>query len=389
MKLFYCVVQPKTGLSALIIYLLHFYKVFELVFLGCQSGFNNKIKKTNNRLLGQSAPPDMIFIQGDDTMPSFYMSVCEEPNINYMVYIHWLSQVLGADYPNIVLAALPHKTDGSNVTGLEDPFITNYFSNPMYAFYPVVNLDFHQIERYLSWKTDRLNEVVLIKNGILKINFNQVNEDHFNTEAYCAGQYEGLVKRDLVDFNSNNEFRNLNLNDGVFFKGYRLPTSKEWDYCNKDKFKYTNNTRAKTPFSNRIGFGENYFLYKYFNVKWGGFAYLSNYKNNSVFSPGIKSYQFPISKYEKVNYEYKKRDSNYVSIMNYTSNSYGLINMEGGVKERLVDAENLTHKHTKNWVEILKASGYKNILGIIRDKDGFELEKNSTGKMKYRYFGVN
>ena len=81
-------------------------------------------------------------------------------------------------------------------------------------------------------------------------------------------------------------------------------------------------------------------------MKWGGFAYLSNYKNNSVFSPGIKSYQFPISKYEKVNYEYKKRDSNYVSIMNYTSNSYGLINMEGGVKERLVDAENLTHTNT-------------------------------------------
>ena len=96
----------------------------------------------------------------------------------------------------------------------------------MYAFYPVVNLDFHQIERYLSWKTDRLNEVVLIKNGILKINFNQVNEDHFNTEAYCAGQYEGLVKRDLVDFNSNNEFRNLNLNDGVFLKDIVCPLLK-------------------------------------------------------------------------------------------------------------------------------------------------------------------
>lgn len=105
----------------------YFVIVLIIAFAGCKTGFNKKIRITNNHLLGQSAPLDMIFIQGNDTMPSFYMSVCEETNVNYMVYIHWLARVYGHDYPSVITAALPHKNDGSDVTGLDDPFITNYF----------------------------------------------------------------------------------------------------------------------------------------------------------------------------------------------------------------------------------------------------------------------
>ena len=42
---------------------------------------------------------------------------------------------------------------------------------------------------------------LLIREGILKMDPSQSNEENFNTEAYLAGQYEGLVKNDLVDLN--------------------------------------------------------------------------------------------------------------------------------------------------------------------------------------------
>ena len=359
-----------------------------LIVTSCQTGFNRKIKNTNNELLGQSAPPDMIFIQGNDSTPSYYMPVCEETNVNYMIYLLWLNQTFGADYPLMVLEALPHKNDGSNVTGLDDPFITNYFSNPLYAYYPVVNLDFQQIEKYLSWKTDRLNEAILIKNKILKINFNQVNEDNFVFEAYLSGQYEGLVMNELIDLNPNNEYYKPGLNTGMFFTGYRLPTKKEWNFANQEKFKNKNKERVKSPYSNKHGFGKHYFLYQYFKLEWGGLGNVG-YNGRHQFQPGIQQYTFPISSYEKTSFEYPMPDSGYASIMNYASNSYGLINMEGGVQERLIDAENLTSEQEQNWVNTLKASGYTNIPKIITNIGGYELEKNQYGKMKYRYFGIN
>lgn len=366
----------------------YFFIFFILVFASCQSGFNRKIRRTNNSLLGQSAPSDMIFIQGNDSMPSFYMSVCEETNINYMVYLHWLNRVFSADYPNVIIDALPHKNDGTNVTGLEDPYITNYFSNPLYAFYPVVNLDYQQIERYLAWKTDRLNEAILIKTKMLKINPNQVNENNFVLESYIAGQYQGLVSDHLMDVNPNKTNYVPGINTGLFFTGYRLPTQKEWNYCNQNQFKNKNNKRVKSPFAKAIGFDKNYFLYQYFKKNWGGFSNNSAYPSFTL-KPGMVNYNFPISNYSKTALEYASPDSGYSSIMNYASNSYGLINMEGGVKERLIDAEQLKVEDKKNWVKTLIASGYQNIPEVIKNEDGYEIEKNQFGKMKYRFFGIN
>ena len=54
----------------------------------------------------------MIFIKGENATSSYYISICEEPNINYITYLHWLNDVFFPDYPldtvalRIVAAAL-------------------------------------------------------------------------------------------------------------------------------------------------------------------------------------------------------------------------------------------------------------------------------------------
>ncbi len=50
-----------------------------------------------------------------------------------------------------------------------------------------------QIQDYMIWRTDRLNEMILIRNVILNYNPDEHNEDNFNTETYLEGQYEGKV----------------------------------------------------------------------------------------------------------------------------------------------------------------------------------------------------
>ena len=68
----------------------------------------------------------------------------------------------------------------------------------------------------------------------LRVNPNQINEDNFNTDAYLAGQYEGLVKSDLQDLNPSsgtNGTRKVRMEDGIFLPKYRLPTEAEWEYA--------------------------------------------------------------------------------------------------------------------------------------------------------------
>ena len=45
--------------------------------------------------------------------------------------------------------------------------------------------------------------MLLVERGILELDPDQLNENNFNTEAYLAGQYEGLVRNNMTDLNPN------------------------------------------------------------------------------------------------------------------------------------------------------------------------------------------
>ena len=69
-----------------------------------------------------------------------------------------------------------------------------YLRHPAYRNYPVVGVNWSQANDYCNWRTDRVNERILINEG-LKEDIEQVDDNTFNTEAYLAGQYEGIVKK--------------------------------------------------------------------------------------------------------------------------------------------------------------------------------------------------
>src|SRR5690606_27614683 len=125
------------------------------------------------------------------TVSSFYMDETEVANVHYREYTYWLERTYGSDYPDVVRRALPDSTAWREALSYNEPLVTYDFRHAAYNFYPVVGVNWYQANEYCKWRSDRVNEMILIKNGIMKKNPNQVNEDIFATETYIADQCLG------------------------------------------------------------------------------------------------------------------------------------------------------------------------------------------------------
>ncbi len=166
------------------------------------------------------------------TVSSFYMDETEVSNLDYLEYLYWTNRVFGETYPEVYRKALPDTLVWRDPLAYNEPFVQNYLRHPAYHDYPVVGVSWVQATEYASWRTDRVNEMILIREGILDWDPDQVNERNFNTEAYLAGQYEGLVRQNLEDLDPRGTGeRRVRREDGLLLPDYRLPTEAEWEFA--------------------------------------------------------------------------------------------------------------------------------------------------------------
>jgi len=160
------------------------------------------------RYEGQYVGPGLVFVEGgrftmgqteedltyeDNNVPrtvsvsSFFMDETEVANIHYREYLHWINRVYGNDYPDIYQRALPDTQCWRKALQYNEPQVEFYFRHAAYNYYPVVGVSWEQANNYCKWRTDRVNELILIQRGYLKKNPFQVSEDNFSTRTYVAG----------------------------------------------------------------------------------------------------------------------------------------------------------------------------------------------------------
>jgi gliding motility-associated lipoprotein GldJ len=168
------------------------------------------------------------------TVSSFYIDETEVTNQYWLDYLHWLKLVYGDSYPEIVNRALPDTNIWREIMEYNEPLVQNYLRHPAYRDYPVVGVNWLQASDYCVWRTDRVNEYILIREGILTANpTGQADDEHFTTDTYLAGQYQGdAASGGLKDMNPKGTgTRNVRWEDGILLPRYRLPTEAEWEYA--------------------------------------------------------------------------------------------------------------------------------------------------------------
>lgn len=210
--------------------------------IGWTAGEMEAFGFTDPKYLEQETGPGLVFVQGGTfimgridedvmkewdnqprrvTVASFYMDETEVTNFDYRTYMAWL-RTRYPNNPEKYWDATPDTLVWRKALAYNEPYVSNYLRHPSYSNYPVVGVNWRQASEYCKWRTDRVNEYMLIKNGYLVLDTTQQNENVFTTEGFLAGHYQGVAGK---------KTERIRWENGLLLPNYRLPTEAEWEYA--------------------------------------------------------------------------------------------------------------------------------------------------------------
>ena len=221
----------------------------------------------NKKYKGQISAPGMVFIQGgtfvkgnakdnvlndwnntptQQYVRSFFMDETEVTNVMYREYLFWLKKKFyksdSEEVRNIYFAALPDTLVWRNPLGFNEDMVNNYLRHPAFNNHPVVGVSWVQAQNFSKWRTNRVNEKLLIDKGYLneeaikELHNDTTNVYGFNTLTYLVspkssygGNLENLIEGTASADADNPEF--VSIETGLLVPTYRLPTEAEWEYA--------------------------------------------------------------------------------------------------------------------------------------------------------------
>ena len=208
-----------------------------LIVVNSSLSFGQRTGLTYRKLKNTS---EHVTVLDNDSLRPYYISSFPITNIEYITFLCWLANVY-IDYPIELLKAFPDLEENyidslanNNFKIEQFPLLINsskinreYIFNPKFLYYPVTGITWVQAMQFCFWLSDRYNESVAIRVGLLKWNSGQRDEANFNTEAYINDQYEGIISHLIFDPSYKNNERPAKWKDRIFYPSFRLPSKNE------------------------------------------------------------------------------------------------------------------------------------------------------------------
>lgn len=225
----------------------------------------------NTNFQEQETSPGLVFVEGgtftkgkvqDDVMhdwnntpnqqhvQSFYMDETEVTNMMYLEYLDWIKRVYPPTDENfraIYHGALPDTLVWRNRLGFNEVMTENYLRHPGYAEYPVVGVSWIQAVEFANWRSNRVGEMAVQKEGYLKrgSHLTDVSADatfdidtYINAPTLTYGGNEEVINPEggrnrnaQVDADGNPINIYAKRESGIIPMKYRLPTETEWEYA--------------------------------------------------------------------------------------------------------------------------------------------------------------
>ncbi|MCY4781618.1 SUMF1/EgtB/PvdO family nonheme iron enzyme [Sphingobacterium sp. UT-1RO-CII-1] len=303
---------------------------------------NRKVKETpgpglvaiegGTFVMGGSLNEDIAYshdnIKRRVTVASFYIDETEVSNADWLEYLHWIAQNFPDD-GKLYYDALPDSLVWRHPLSYNEPYVNLYLRHPSFQDYPVVGVSWEQATAYCQWRTDRVNENILRRSGILtdyKTKAEQnVQGDAFNTEIYLNGQLRGegidgpKMPNDTRPEAEAGAKRSVRMEDGILKQPYRLPTEAEWEYA------------ALGLIGNSVrGNVEDSRIYP-----WSGLGVRSAKRSNQ----GRMMANFKIGRGNNMGVAGDLNDGGDITVpvTSYAPNDFGLYNMAGNVNEWVND----------------------------------------------------